>query len=477
MRCPKCGYHSFETLDDCKKCGQDLQEHKGKYRIGGAIVAPLLAVTRGAQKAVEEPAPEFEAPQSSPEKPAASEEDVDFGFGLMDDEPTFETQPAVEPEVEPELEDAFSFSEAAEDESDEPFSAKPDVPDLSAIDDADDLFEPAAEEATVDFHGKPVEPAFDAVDAPQEPEIDDDPMDDLPETGAIGTMEDDFDDEDLDGINLDDLVSFDDEPITAGSTPAVVEEEAEPEIEPEVEEEALGSIESDPYEGITEIEDETPEDDAEAEAEAVTTADDEEDLFAFDDAGWRKGRNDQSLNSQALAEAEAVAVDPATVAGQSLFALDAGSNGVAGLGARIAATAFDLALLILLGAAFLIAGEIAMGKESLLPPIDALLTLGVYYYLVLFAWFFGYFTLFHFLSGETPGKMLFRIRVETVEGQSLSFSQAFLRSIGGLVSLIGLGLGYLMIMIDRQRRGWNDRIAGTHVVFNRSETDDQMEMA
>jgi uncharacterized RDD family membrane protein YckC len=86
------------------------------------------------------------------------------------------------------------------------------------------------------------------------------------------------------------------------------------------------------------------------------------------------------------------------------------------------------------------------------------------YFLVLFAVCFGYFTLFHFLIGQTPGKMLFRIRVVGEEGGGLMFSQAFLRSVGGLLSLLPAGLGYLRIAFDGERRGWNDRLANSRVV-------------
>ena len=35
MKCPKCSYHSFDHLENCKKCGQDLSEHKAKFNLCG----------------------------------------------------------------------------------------------------------------------------------------------------------------------------------------------------------------------------------------------------------------------------------------------------------------------------------------------------------------------------------------------------------------------------------------------------------
>jgi uncharacterized RDD family membrane protein YckC len=83
---------------------------------------------------------------------------------------------------------------------------------------------------------------------------------------------------------------------------------------------------------------------------------------------------------------------------------------------------------------------------------------------VLFFVCFGYFTFFHYLTGQTPGKMAFGLRVERQQGGDLLFSQAFLRSVGGLISLLTVGAGYLLIPLNREGRGWNDRLAGSRVV-------------
>ncbi|HEY6839535.1 MAG TPA: hypothetical protein VI389_12395 [Geobacteraceae bacterium] len=38
MKCPKCGYNSFEYLDSCRKCGTDLAAHKKSFRIRPLIL-------------------------------------------------------------------------------------------------------------------------------------------------------------------------------------------------------------------------------------------------------------------------------------------------------------------------------------------------------------------------------------------------------------------------------------------------------
>ncbi len=127
----------------------------------------------------------------------------------------------------------------------------------------------------------------------------------------------------------------------------------------------------------------------------------------------------------------------------------------------------DVGVLAAVFLAFMIIGEMGFASRPegrLLPSPQDLVELSVPYFLVLFTLSFGYFTLFHFLTGQTPGKMAAGIRVEGVHGETLLFSQAFLRSVGGLLSLLPLGAGYLLAIFSPTGRGWNDQLAGTHVV-------------
>ncbi|WP_291315735.1 RDD family protein [Desulfuromonas sp.] len=133
---------------------------------------------------------------------------------------------------------------------------------------------------------------------------------------------------------------------------------------------------------------------------------------------------------------------------------------------RLVAGALDLAILAVIFCLFLAAGQGLLLPEQgalQLPSAPALLELSVPYFLLLFAVSFGYFTLFHFLTGQTIGKMLLKLRVEGADGEPLLFSQAFLRSAGGLLSLLPAGCGYLAVIFDGEGRGWNDRLAGSRV--------------
>lgn len=97
MKCPKCGYNSFEYLDQCKKCGNDLVSFKQSNGIL-SVLFPAVA-----QESVSAGIPASEVPENRATEPAG-------GGAFQWDEPAAE--PA---EVLPD----FSFNEApAEAESD-----------------------------------------------------------------------------------------------------------------------------------------------------------------------------------------------------------------------------------------------------------------------------------------------------------------------------------------------------------------------
>lgn len=79
MKCPKCGYNSFEFHDSCKKCASDLTGYKETYGIK-PIVLPLEARMSMAESLMAENALSDNSPEAS------NEQDDMFSFDLPEDE-------------------------------------------------------------------------------------------------------------------------------------------------------------------------------------------------------------------------------------------------------------------------------------------------------------------------------------------------------------------------------------------------------
>lgn len=76
----------------------------------------------------------------------------------------------------------------------------------------------------------------------------------------------------------------------------------------------------------------------------------------------------------------------------------------------------------------------------------------------------AYYTIFVGWRGQTPGKILLRLKIIPEKGEEMTYGRAFLRWVGYIISTILLGFGYLMIAFTRQKQGLHDKIASTLVV-------------
>ena len=84
---------------------------------------------------------------------------------------------------------------------------------------------------------------------------------------------------------------------------------------------------------------------------------------------------------------------------------------------------------------------------------------------VAFEWLFPcvYSVLFHWLFGQTMGKILLRIRVVAVDGGPLTLGIAVRRLLAWVLSLAALGLGHLLAAVRVDKRALHDLLAGTRV--------------
>jgi uncharacterized RDD family membrane protein YckC len=76
----------------------------------------------------------------------------------------------------------------------------------------------------------------------------------------------------------------------------------------------------------------------------------------------------------------------------------------------------------------------------------------------------AYFISFWTLAGEMPGMRFMGIKVIVVGGGKPTLQQSLRRSIGMLLCALPAGAGFLLVLVDEQRRGPHDRIASTLVV-------------
>lgn len=77
----------------------------------------------------------------------------------------------------------------------------------------------------------------------------------------------------------------------------------------------------------------------------------------------------------------------------------------------------------------------------------------------------GFFCWFWTHGGQTLGMRAWRAKLESHDGQAVTWSQAGIRFLAVLVSIAPCGLGYLWALVDKNRLTWHDRISGTRVVL------------
>jgi len=126
---------------------------------------------------------------------------------------------------------------------------------------------------------------------------------------------------------------------------------------------------------------------------------------------------------------------------------------------RLIAILYDLLLLIALlfvATALLLplnAGQAFTARQFFYPLY--LLLVSFFFY----AWFWTH-------GGQTLGLRAWKIRVLTLDMKPISWKQALLRFMLAILSWGFFGLGFLWILIDKNRLSWHDRFSKTAVFFD-----------
>jgi uncharacterized RDD family membrane protein YckC len=125
---------------------------------------------------------------------------------------------------------------------------------------------------------------------------------------------------------------------------------------------------------------------------------------------------------------------------------------------RIAAICYDAILLI----------AVLFIATALLLPINsgqAFTTEQYYYPIYLFIISFFFFGWFWTHGGQTLGQRAWKIKVLTFTGKQLNWQQAFIRFLWAIFSWALCGLGFLWILVSKDKLAWHDHLSKTKIVY------------
>jgi len=142
----------------------------------------------------------------------------------------------------------------------------------------------------------------------------------------------------------------------------------------------------------------------------------------------------------------------------------------AGILRRLAATSYDLLLLIalwfvttgILVPLYIASGLPAEDIQGVLRPPRWFLQMVLLPVLILETW--GFYAWFWLRGGQTLGMRAWRLRVQGHSGMALSPRQTVLRFVAAILTWLSLGLGLLLVLLP-PGQALHDRLSGTETIL------------
>lgn len=137
---------------------------------------------------------------------------------------------------------------------------------------------------------------------------------------------------------------------------------------------------------------------------------------------------------------------------------------LAGFGTRFAAYFVDGIITGILG---MIAGAVVggvMGAAGATRNASGIIMIQLVAFVISMAIRAAYFIYFIGKDGQTPGKKMCKIKVVNPDGTQVSYGKATGRFFGYFLSMLILGIGFLMAAWDDEKRALHDRLCDTRVI-------------
>ncbi len=81
---------------------------------------------------------------------------------------------------------------------------------------------------------------------------------------------------------------------------------------------------------------------------------------------------------------------------------------------------------------------------------------------IFYGWFWTH-------GGQTLGLRAWKIKAETLEGQTMTWQHAAVRFAGGLLSWVCLGLGFVWCLFSKDRQCWHDSFSKTRLIWQQEK--------
>jgi uncharacterized RDD family membrane protein YckC len=155
-------------------------------------------------------------------------------------------------------------------------------------------------------------------------------------------------------------------------------------------------------------------------------------------------------------------VTAAGVGDAPVVAVPAQPTGYAGLATRVVSFTIDAAIITVVDVIIGVGAALILSLLHI--PHDLRTILAVIGAVAYVLGSIGYFVIFWSTTGQTPGARVMQIQVLTTDLERIKPKRALVRCIGVILAALPLFIGFVPILYDSRRRGFQDQFAHTVVI-------------